>query len=153
VSVARSPGINIDPLLWQRYNLAITTNPGHQMNRQFIEAPRELLVQTFCMSIDYFEECLERFSLHLIEDTRYHEAAQLLQTLHELTAITGNELGVSKGLDTFTIPTIDLCDILHHVTLVKSYSLIVGIMNLHMESWKLEREINKVIKGDHDAKN
>jgi hypothetical protein len=119
--------------------------------KQYIEAPRELLVQIFCMSIDYFEECLERFSLHLIDDNRYHEAAQLLSTLHELTAITGNELGVSKGLETFSIPTIDLCDILHHVTLVKSYALMIGLMNLHMEAWKLEKEINKVIKGDHNG--
>jgi hypothetical protein len=123
------------------------------MKGQFIEAPRELLVQTFCMSIDYFEECLERFSLHLIEDTRYHEAAQLLQTLHELTAITGNELGVSKGLETFTIPTIDLCDVLHHVTLIKSYALMVGILNLHIEAKTLEQQISKVIKGDQNEAN
>ena len=123
------------------------------MNPQFIEAPRELLVQIFCMSIDYFEECLERYSLHLIEDHRYHEAGQLLQTLHELTAITGNELGVSKGLEIFTIPTIDLCDVLHHVTLIKSYALMVGILNLHIEAKTLEQQISRVIKGDHNDQN
>jgi len=118
----------------------------------FVSVPQALGTDIFCLSIDHFQTAVEKFSLHLLEDQYFNEAAYLLITLHDLCAVMGAVIGIEGNDGLIEVNGVDLSDWLHMVTLIKSYSLLVGMHQLHTEAARVEMEIISVLRGNRHAK-
>lgn len=118
----------------------------------FLSVPSALITNIFCLSIDHFESVVEKFSHHLLEDQYFTEAAYLLITLHDLCAVIGVVMGTKTTDGVLIIEGGNLSDWMHMVTLIKSYSLLIGMHTLHTEAARVEMEIIAILMGDRYAK-
>ena len=114
---------------------------------QHIEAQSELINRLFCLSVDNFNNALSKLSYALYERQHATVAKDLVITLHTLSVVLAQN--INSHTTTIDILIEDYTDYLHQTSLIKSYSLILGLNDLHFEAFKLEQELTKDLRSYH----
>mgnify|MGYP003134516612 CR=1 FL=1 len=112
-----------------------------------IEAPSELINHLFCVVVDHFDPALEKLSYALYEREHATVAKDLVVTLHTLAVVLAQNINAQHT--TVDILIEDYSDYLHQITLIKTYSLIIGMTDLHFEAFKIEAELTKGLRSQH----
>ena len=112
-----------------------------------IPAPSELINRLFCLAVDHFEPALTKLSHALYERQHATVSKDLVITLHTLSIVLAQNVNAQHT--TVDILIEDYSDYLHQITLIKSYSLIVGMQSLHFEATQLEQELTKGLRSQH----
>ncbi len=112
-----------------------------------IEAPSELINRLFCLAVDHFNEALTKLSYALYERQHASVSKDLVITLHTLAIVLAQNINAQHT--TVDILIEDYSDYLHQISLIKSYSLIIGMESLHYEAMKMENELAKGLRSRH----
>lgn len=112
-----------------------------------IPAPSELINRLFCLAVDHFEPALTKLSHALYERQHATVSKDLVITLHTLSIVLAQNVNAQHT--TVDILIEDYSDYLHQISLIKSYSLIIGMDDLHFEALKVEQDLSIGLRGRH----
>jgi hypothetical protein len=112
-----------------------------------IQAPSELINRLFCLGVDNFNNALSKLSYALYERQHATVAKDLVITLHTISVVLAQN--INSHSTTIDILIEDYTDYLHQISLIKSYSLILGMNELHFAAFQLEQELTKELRSRH----